>query len=169
MTIPPRMVISESFGKDSFASDLRDYVLLAARNPDPGSEFAQDLAALPEDVRSSDIALVNALLSSGRDGLLYLAEGIVAAHIFFQRKPKDGLHLFSLCVHKPWGGRGMTYDLVRDFLDFARSLGEPRVRLSRGREGHAFFRDKILPWLHQQARDLRITVDVNTGYVTLMA
>lgn len=138
---------------------VREYVTWWIRNPDPGGTFAAKtrwLRKLPPPL------LFHLLLTLGYDGLLYITEGTVMGHLFFQRRG-TALHAFSTAVAEWAGGHGYAAIMIVDFVAYASALpGIDRARVGAGRNG---FTVRVLQRLepHRERLGWRVTAD---GWVT---
>lgn len=163
MTLPPRVVMTAQQGSKP-PTNVHSYILSCLAAPDEGSDFAQQLAQsglaqLPMERR------LETLLQAGYLALLYPeGEGMVG-HAFLQRHGAE-LHLFSLTVNQPHRGQDIGWSIVVDLLAFARELaGIERVRLSKG--VHGYFAEQVLPRVAEQQAQLHVTIDCDSGFVTL--
>jgi hypothetical protein len=108
----------------------RDYLVWWVRHPDPSGMFAartRRLRWLPSPL------LLRLLFARGYDGLLYVKDGAVLGHVFFQRRGSD-LHGFSTAVSEPFAGAGYSVMIMLDFVAYASQVpGIVRARVGRGR------------------------------------
>jgi hypothetical protein len=108
---------------------VRQYLLWWIAHPDPAGRFAAHtrlLRCLPAAVR------VRALFALGYDGLVYLKDGAVMGHVFFQRHGRM-LHGFSTAVSDPFDGRGYSVVMMLDFVAHAHNTpGVTGVRIGAG-------------------------------------
>ena len=102
-----------------------------SRHADPESNFERanrDLADGPDAVR------VAALIDRGYDGLLYLQDGAIVGHLFFQHHG-DEMHAFAAWTderfrHKRFKHNKLLATAVIDFIGYAYAVpGVVRVRL----------------------------------------
>jgi hypothetical protein len=107
----------------------RDYLVWWIRHPDPSGMFAartRRLRWLPSPL------LLRLLFARGYDGLLYVKDGAVVGHLFFQRRGSD-LHGFSTAVSEPFAGAGYSVRIMLDFVAYASQVpGIVRARVGRG-------------------------------------
>ena len=107
----------------------RDYLIWWIRHANPSGMFAartRRLKWLPGPL------LLRVLFARGYDGLIYLKDGAVVGHLFFQRRGAE-LHGFSTAVNKPFAGAGYSVMIVLDFVTYASQVpGIVRARTGRG-------------------------------------
>ena len=152
--VPPPLLL-----RSHRSTAIREYVSWWIRNPDPAGSFAAKtrwLRKLPSPL------LTHLLLMLGYDGLLYVDEGTVMGHVFFQRRG-TALHGFSTAVAESAGGHGYSAVMLLDFIAYASALpGIDRARVGTGRTSAS---RRLLERLgRNQARlGWRVTAD---GWVT---
>jgi hypothetical protein len=109
---------------------LREYLLWWIAHADPDGQFAARtgwLRWLPASVQ------LRALFAFGYDGLVYLKDGAVMGHMFFQRRG-GAIHGFSNAISEPFEGHGYSIVMMLDFVAYAAATpGVSRVRVGTGR------------------------------------
>jgi hypothetical protein len=134
---------------------VRDYLAWWATHANPTGTFAARtrwLRALPGGW------IVKAMFALGYDGLIYLDDGAVVGHVFFQRRGAE-LHGFSIAVSPPLDGGGYSVVMVLDYVTYAsRCPGIVRARVGRGQNNVT---QRFLRRLQAQERALGWAVDLD--------
>lgn len=100
-----------------------------SRHADVGSNFVRATCDLPD---GPDAARVAALLARGYDGFLYLEDGAIAGHFFFQRHGEE-MHAFAGWSHERLRASGLIASAALDFIAYAKTIdGVVRVRVGTG-------------------------------------
>lgn len=111
-------------------TQLLAHIANLARNPEPGSSFARNVAALAD---MSDREIVAALKDKGYDGLIYLDGAGLVADCFFQRRD-DELHVFAGWVAERRRDGKLMAIVGFDVLAYASAQpGIVRARVGSGR------------------------------------
>jgi hypothetical protein len=140
---------------------VREYLLWWIAHSDPAGRFATQtrwLRCLPAAVR------VRALFALGYDGLVYLKDGAVMGHVFFQRHG-GMLHGFSTAVTDPFDGRGYSVVMMLDFVAHAHnSPGITGVRIGAGQNNVTRrFLERIIK--HEDQLGWRVSLDGRVMFV----
>jgi hypothetical protein len=140
---------------------VREYLLWWIAHPDPAGRFATQtrwLRCLPAGVR------VRALFALGYDGLVYLKDGAVMGHVFFQCHG-GMLHGFSTAVTDPFDGRGYSVVMMLDFVAHAHnSPGITGVRIGAGQNNVTRrFLERIIK--HEDQLGWRVSLDGRVMFV----
>lgn len=104
---------------------IRSYLAWWLRHPDDGSNFAEQVSpfrGMPDEL------VISALAARGYEGLVYLSEGEIRAHVFFQDHGAD-LCAFSVAVAPAHRGSSLGVSLLLDFVAYAAQ--RPAVRRAR--------------------------------------
>jgi len=76
--------------------------------------------------------LLRTLFAVGYEGLVYLKDGAVIGHVFFQRRGA-AVHGFSTAVSAPFEGAGYSVIIMLDYLTYASQMtGVAAARVGRG-------------------------------------
>lgn len=145
--------------RSHLSDEVRRYVARFIENPISGGRFARKTRWLRRVPRAIAIRVLFAL---GYDGLLYLANGSVAGHVFFQRHGAT-LHAFSGALENDFAGHGRSLVFMLDFVAHAASLRG--VRQARVGTGSNVFSRRLIETLsaNQQRLGWSVTAD---GWVT---
>jgi GNAT superfamily N-acetyltransferase len=112
------------------ADRIRTYLAWWMRHPDDGSTFAEQISPLRE---MPDALVIPALADLGYEGLVYLCEERVTAHVFFQEHGAD-LCAFSVAVAPDHRGGNLGASLLLDFVAYAAQRSATRrARVGTGR------------------------------------
>jgi hypothetical protein len=137
---------------------VRDYLVWWITHPNPAGTFAARtrwLRCLPAP------ALVRVLFLAGYDGLLYIKDGGIIGHVFFQVRG-DSVYGFSTAVTGPFDGYGYSVAIMLDYVAYASELpGVVRARVGRGQNNVT---RRFLQRLKKHERDLSWRVD-SDGWV----
>jgi hypothetical protein len=144
------------------SGDIRNYVSWWAHHPSPGSTFESRTwwrRAMPSAL------VVRALTALRYDGLIYVTNGTVVGHVFFQ-KHQSALHGFSTAVHDGFEGGGHSVVMMLDFVAYA--AGTPGITAARVGKGENNTTRRLLSRLraHAETLDWRVEAD---GWVTFPA
>jgi RimJ/RimL family protein N-acetyltransferase len=108
---------------------LRDYLLWWIGHSNPTGRFhAQSrwLQWMPSTIR------VHSLFALGYDGLIYVKNGAMMGHVFYQRHGSS-IHGFSTAISEPFAGKGYSVAMLLDFVAHAHNTpGVARVRVGAG-------------------------------------
>jgi hypothetical protein len=108
---------------------LREYLLWWIGNPNPTGRFRAQtrwLHWVPPPLR------VRSLFALGYDGLIYVRNGAIMGHVFYQRHGSS-IHGFSTAISEPFNGKGYSVAMVLDFVAHAHNTpGVGRVRVGVG-------------------------------------
>ena len=118
-----------------------------SRHADAGSNFVRatrDLADGPDALR------VARLIARGYDGLLYLQDGAIAGHFFFQRHG-DEMHAFAGWSDESLRASGLIANAALDFIAYA-SVAEGVVRVRVGTGAHPIAHRLLAPVASVAAR-----------------
>ena len=100
-----------------------------SRHADANSNFARAVCDIPDGPDSLRVA---ALLTRGYDGFLYLRDGAIVGHFFFQRHG-DEMHAFAGWSDESLRASGLIASAALDFIAYARAAeGVVRVRVGTG-------------------------------------
>jgi hypothetical protein len=103
-----------------------------ARHPDAGSNFARLVGRVPDMPDAEVFAMLH---RQGYDGLLYLDDGKIIGHCFFQRHDGE-LHAFSTWISEQYRGKLMATLACFDFVAYASACeGIVRARFGTGNPG----------------------------------
>ena len=124
MELPPPVVAGATETRG-----VREYLVWWITHPNPAGIFASKtrwLRWLPGPW------LLRVMFALGYDGLLYLKDGHVVGHVFFQCRGAD-VHGFSTAVSAPFDGHGYSAVILLDYVTHAsRMPGVIRARVGRG-------------------------------------
>jgi hypothetical protein len=115
-----------------------------SRHGDIGSNFERNVRGLPN---ASDAERVAGLRERGYDGLIYLHDGKLIGHFFFQRHGAE-LHAFSAWADQERRGEKLIATAALDFVAHASQCGD--VTRARIGSGHRLTERLVRP-LHQAA------------------
>jgi RimJ/RimL family protein N-acetyltransferase len=108
---------------------LRQYLLWWIAHPNPTGRFRAQtrwLQWVPPPLR------VRSLFALGYDGLIYVRNGAIMGHVFYQRHGSS-IHGFSTAITEPFNGKGYSVAMVLDFVAHAHNTpGVGRVRVGVG-------------------------------------
>src|SRR4030095_15458637 len=75
---------------------------------------------------------VRSLFALGYDGLIYVKNGAIMGHVFYQRHGSS-IHGFSTAISEPFAGKGYSVAVLLDFVAHAHNTpGVARARVGAG-------------------------------------
>jgi RimJ/RimL family protein N-acetyltransferase len=108
---------------------VREYLLWWIGHSNPGGRFRAQtrwLQWVPSTIRA------RSLFALGYDGLIYVKNGAIMGHVFYQRH-ESSIHGFSTAISEPFDGRGYSVAMLLDFVAHAHNTpGVGRVRIGAG-------------------------------------
>jgi hypothetical protein len=123
---PPLPSLASALLSDPEHADrIRSYLAWWMRHPDDGSNFAEQVSPFRE---MPDELVISSLAARGYEGLVYLCEGEIRAHVFFQDHGTD-LCAFSVAIAPAHRGGSLGVSVLLDFVAYAAQL--PAVRRAR--------------------------------------
>jgi len=128
---PQPRLASELLRYPEYAKATQAYLRWWMRHPDADSTFERSVRPLSD---MPDEALIPALARRGYDGLLYLSQGEIGGHVFFQDHGAD-LCGFSAAVAQSRRGGKLWATLCLDFVAYAAQRPQAR-RASVGTGGN---------------------------------